>query len=434
MPNTESAPLEPGSDSSVVIGEAFVVDVRRRSSRLRSARRGSRFVDSLYANRIRNQDVSLCTIPRPSSAAKKVADHPLSDKPIQRPGEQQLSQAAQAFLNISRPPRSRNGSSSSLPARITSKFSSYEKQLPDTQKNYVHQGTCTENNYADQGTNMSEGEVPLEVEEEEHDVSGYTSFTPVLPMVEGMVIYFRDEQPDLLLEHILRFLKMPSESALEPAFVSDTEDYAGLGVSGRLASQQTAPYQSTGGHAGNVMPVVGEYDPFASHGEYPLPPYIWTQKQTIPMQPAGPPTPAHTPPPRTVVETRPSKPFYDVDIAPCRNAVEIQDCLRQTLGSCFSPDDEDTLYQRRPEFSFLSGLGGGTWEPVFRKPDPWGEPGQEQRQRREIDLILAIGAEREVDREFMAAVKGSLEKLGVKPKGVTRSGRLDLRYVPPSIV
>jgi len=45
------------------------------------------------------------------------------------------------------------------------------------------------------------------------------------------------------------------------------------------------------------------------------------------------------------------------------------------------------------------------------------------------DLILAIGAESNVTKSRLAEVVGQLERLGLKAGGVSRSGRVDIRYV-----
>ncbi|RYP68835.1 hypothetical protein DL771_006453 [Monosporascus sp. 5C6A] len=48
--------------------------------------------------------------------------------------------------------------------------------------------------------------------------------------------------------------------------------------------------------------------------------------------------------------------------------------------------------------------------------------------------MLAIGAQEGVDDEFVDALSGSLEKLGTRPDGVTRSGRLNLSYLVANVM
>ncbi|KAK2071930.1 hypothetical protein P8C59_006315 [Phyllachora maydis] len=67
---------------------------------------------------------------------------------------------------------------------------------------------------------------------------------------------------------------------------------------------------------------------------------------------------------------------------------------------------------------------------MLRDVDPtsWSKKG------RKIDLILAIGAQPGVRKEFSAAITGQVEKLGDKSSGLSRSGRLDIRYLIASVM
>jgi hypothetical protein len=48
-------------------------------------------------------------------------------------------------------------------------------------------------------------------------------------------------------------------------------------------------------------------------------------------------------------------------------------------------------------------------------------------------LILAVGAESGVTKDRLSEVVGQLEKLGFKTSGLSRSGRLDIRYVAVAV-
>ncbi|KAK8086313.1 hypothetical protein PG994_001287 [Apiospora phragmitis] len=150
-----------------------------------------------------------------------------------------------------------------------------------------------------------------------------------------------------------------------------------------------------------------DYDPFASHV------YLQVkepEKATIrritenPTSPTriDPPTPARTPP---IDETKqaPKTTFHDFQSSGLRTAICVQNALRSVLKTYFTPDDVG--YQQFT-FPLLPG-SGSLWEPLFGKPDI-NDPIKEDRH---VDLILAV------------------DKLGVKPTGVSRSGRLDLRYL-----
>jgi hypothetical protein len=46
-----------------------------------------------------------------------------------------------------------------------------------------------------------------------------------------------------------------------------------------------------------------------------------------------------------------------------------------------------------------------------------------------VDLILTVGAERGVKKERLADLVSQLEKLGSRAGSISRSGRVDIRYV-----
>ncbi|RYP08374.1 hypothetical protein DL764_001943 [Monosporascus ibericus] len=137
-------------------------------------------------------------------------------------------------------------------------------------------------------------------------------------------------------------------------------------------------------------------------------------------QPSEPPTPAQTPPPRRIARPQ-NKSFYNLHVTNCQTAVDTQDALRSLLGTYFVSEGAG---HQQATFPFPRGLDD-IWQPVFKKtgPDSSGIC------KRNVDLILAIGAQEGVDDEFVRALSGSLEKLGTKPDGITRGGRLNLGYL-----
>ncbi len=86
----------------------------------------------------------------------------------------------------------------------------------------------------------------------------------------------------------------------------------------------------------------------------------------------------------------------------------------------FRPPTRATIFATSPSLPDMGGL----WNPIFGEA----EPNSPRPDRRKTDLILAIGAQKGVKKEFLSAVTARIEKLGTKSNGVTRSGRLDLRY------
>ncbi len=408
----ESVPATP-----VVIGEACLVDFRPLNSKF-STRRGMKPVDCLYANTIRSQDISICNVPCPNVAQHTSTSHV---------GLVLHARKSRRIPRASLTPSRSDPRSSWAPRRTSRRRSLYNNHPTHMRSDYVHQGTNTEKTYTDRGSNTGDTEASAEFGD------GYTStrdrsFQPILPIVEDVVIHFKGEQPDLVLEHIIQGLKEASPPLSTPVLVQEAKNLVGSDRPRSLASRQSTPCQDPRQHVDIEEPGGGsplllhtdEYDPFASHGEYPQACHVWPDKQntqvpTLPISAIPPPTPVHTPPSRHTA-SRQSRQFHVLRIDNRRTVIEIQDSLRSVFRTCFPSE----------EFSFISELGED-WQPVFRSREPSASGGREPG----VDLILAIGAQEGVDRGFFATLRGSLERLGTKPNGVTRSGRLDLRYVPP---
>ena len=48
---------------------------------------------------------------------------------------------------------------------------------------------------------------------------------------------------------------------------------------------------------------------------------------------------------------------------------------------------------------------------------------------RTVDQIIALGCEEGVKKDFFTQISGQVERLGMKRDGLSRSGKVDLRYV-----
>jgi hypothetical protein len=319
--------------------------------------------------------------------------------------------------------------------------------------------------YVDRGTDAEEAK------------EAAAPFQTVLPFAEDLVIYFKDDCPEVALAAVMQSFKDGKYPILEPPHTKSEAEYSSesgsesepeseseveLEVQNELQnkepceneddnkladekhdtivedtlreqeivdlpktpeSQHTAVLTSTNesksesNHTAPCVVDMDEYDPYAYE------PPSWTQKKQpvhiiSAMRAPAPPTPAQTPPPPPVLPEFEGK-FHDFDIGNCNTAVTMQNSLRSILNIHFPPEDKGYHQFHFPLLPELDGL----WKPIFREA----EPGSPRKDNRKIDQILAIGAQRGVKKDYQCAITGQLEKLGTKPSGVSRSGRLDFR-------
>ncbi|KAL2258781.1 hypothetical protein VTK26DRAFT_7763 [Humicola hyalothermophila] len=230
-------------------------------------------------------------------------------------------------------------------------------------------------------TELAESKQPEDGEEAEG-----RPFEEVLPLIEDLVLLFSNETPDQLQDFIFRRL-----STTDP--VPSAGDGGGQGSGARKDSG--GDHNSTNGHA---------TDKRASQ---------WTEKHLV----HGLPTPGHSPSPldMAAVDMR----LYNLSVDQ-ETAVSIQNFLRSLLATQFPLQDHGF----RKSLSGGSSGEGGLWKPLECDGDYVAPDGG-----RRLDLILAVGAESRVQKSKLAEVVGQLEKLGFKASGISRSGRLDLRYL-----
>ncbi|KAK2057578.1 hypothetical protein LY76DRAFT_594060 [Colletotrichum caudatum] len=261
------------------------------------------------------------------------------------------------------------------------------------------------NRYVDRGTDAK-------VAGENEDAS-----LPVLPFHEDLVIHFKDENPDPILEYIIKSLK---EGACPASVPSGTSRNTSL-ADGDSSAPNTPPMPTNEPTTKVSTPAIAvsgdEYDPYFYDDN------VLARKHPLSaprsMTVSALPTPAHTPPP-TMSESEDK--FHDFKAVQGQTAVAVQNSLRSVLNIYFPPSGRGYSQFSFPLLPEMESL----WKPIFRDTEMGESLGKDSRR---IDLLLAIGAQRGVKKPFVSAVVSQLEKLGSKSNGVCRNGRLDFRYL-----
>jgi hypothetical protein len=239
-------------------------------------------------------------------------------------------------------------------------------------------------------------------------------FQPILPWVEDLLVYFKDETPNVLLSSIIKAFK----SGNYPILPTSASVY-----SNNTSTTTTSLHQPTAldrglntkSHETSVLSMTDDdYDPFA-HVK-PRQPRVREQSGPT-VNVVRPPTPAQTPPPCTRKENK----FYEFEIVSGQTAVAIQNSLRSVLSVYFPPEAEG---YRQFQFSLLPEFDG-LWKPIFRESE---SRGSQRGNSRRVDHILAIGSQQGVDKMYSTGIIKQLETIGTKSSDRQgRSGRVDFR-------
>ncbi|KAK3387152.1 hypothetical protein B0H63DRAFT_151075 [Podospora didyma] len=217
-------------------------------------------------------------------------------------------------------------------------------------------------------------------------------FEPVLPLLEDLVVHFSGEAPDELFEMVLQGFRNGANASRTSAMETPGSG-GGLGDS---ESTLKAP-NDTAAHRNTILSIE---TPSELSSYYGVTPPI----QTDFIQAA--PT----------LDQR----FYNLSVG-SQAAVAVQNSLRLVLKSRFPLDNWAYCPSQFSAHMEKESL----WKPVFLDAVPRAA----SKSNRKTDLILAIGAEMGVKREYISTVMGQIEKLGAKTTGLSRTGRLDLRYL-----
>ncbi|KAI1175716.1 hypothetical protein F4777DRAFT_588354 [Nemania sp. FL0916] len=416
----------PNSPAVLGLGEALIVDLRHLVT---EPHKRTKSVDRVFATATRGQDIS----PRSLARSPLVElEEPSSDKTT-----------AQEKENI--PPlrptlRSHFYSEPSYPIFAKPSSTMVRKCIPpplslsaigstvDLNEGVVHQELPAEPvlNSSELGLGNRASSF---YSEDAFELDANEPFQTVLPIAEDIIIHFKGHESEPELEAMIKAFKHGTYPVSMPPLLSELKrdvDQLGTPTTRGSTPESAKHFRASEEAMREAIPIYSpdEYDPFAS-GSYPGPPAAaYLSKQDISNEPqetaviSATPTLGRTPPPG--VNTLLDRVFHDFDTTVCKTAVCVQNSLRSILNVYFPSENTGYHQFNFPLLPELSSL----WRPVFREiPSPG------SKTTRKIDLILAIGAEKGVNRGLLGVISGSLEKLGRELNGLSRSGRLDLRYL-----
>lgn len=390
-----SPPATPDGET-IVYGEARLVQMRA-SRTLRE----TRSLDDLELEQTRSRRTDFDV----TMVAEQVA--PLVDNPEAKSRHLSINDKPYSANTLLHLPQARFVKAHTTTIRRSPTF---VKRLPKPAKDsYVHRGTDT-----------------AEFQEERHELD--EPFQPVLPVVEDLVIHVNDRTTDAILSMVVQYFKagafpvVPFPASLQTAPTDSCPSTPRTADLFDLEEDVDAGLSPVIEHPGAEE--IGEYDPFAARRRH-------VRVSSLALQPPSPPPPASVPPDsRQPLITAPASPpiqreresrFHDFSTAGRTNAVAIQNALRSVLEVYFPPPGDGCFHQFNfPMFRDIGSL----WRPVFGGKEAGGGESDENSP----DMILAMGRQNGVKREFLSTLTGQVEKLGAKSSGMSRSGRLDLRY------
>jgi hypothetical protein len=257
------------------------------------------------------------------------------------------------------------------------------------------------------------------------------SFRPVFPLVEDLIIYFADNKPNRLLEFVIRNYKngrypvvpsslpnseysSPNESPISSMSPSTPHSTHDLRNGLRPISHMTTETDDTCYARGH------DFDPYAAHDSYPPDIRQWPPRKILLRVENATETvespPKIAPPPPSIGDK-----FVELSSIDSGNAINLQDSLRQALDVHFPAGWENGFSQY---YYAVAAETDRLWKPVFRT-DYSTTVGIEGRT---VDQIIALGCEDGVKKDFFFQVSGQVERLGTKRDGLSRSGKLDIRY------
>ncbi|KOS22312.1 hypothetical protein ESCO_002141 [Escovopsis weberi] len=245
-----------------------------------------------------------------------------------------------------------------------------------------------------------------------------TQFVPLLPGLEDLTVYFKDEAPDDLLSALMEPFKA-GRFPITPPSTASIVDEDSLSPTSTLNPQ--TPHRDFDSISKATTIVGSGFDDDFEGFTFRQP--IWKESEKDQIVPQvnviRPPTPAQTPPPFSAKVDK----FHEFNVTCGQTAVTMQNSLRSILNIYFPPEAEG---YHQFQFSLLPEFDG-LWKPVFRESD---SQSPKRDNNRRLDQILAIGTQQGVKKEYSSGIIKQLEKYGTKSSDEQgRSGRLDFRYL-----
>lgn len=262
--------------------------------------------------------------------------------------------------------------------------------------------------YVSRGTD-AEGISSVTLDQEEA-----ISFVPVFDLSEDLVIQFTDTVVhNDIFECVIRSYKDGNYPILPPEPVKMFVDPASENPPSPKSMQSEEPKGDQGCDSAYLRPDADSlhqsemkrrsFDPYS------------TREYLAGYRREGTPSDL-TPPPTSKLSDK----FLTFSPVNPSDIIGVQNAFRKVLNSQFPPSDgySQHYYATTPEEDRV-------WKPIFRNDERFsvGIDG------RNVDQIIALGAESDVSEDFSFQVSGLIERLGIKRSGQNKSGKLDLRYI-----
>ncbi|XMA10764.1 hypothetical protein WAI453_003555 [Rhynchosporium graminicola] len=418
-----SAPQTPSGFS---YGEACLVDMQS-SSPTNSLRKAKSF-DKLQLSDFQSQDLLLS-----AHQLKRTKSHShLKDSPTNTVGRGE--QNTSRFLT-----HPRTTFMKGLETTIKKSPATSTRSSRPSDSSIEPVGVTDHATYVERGTDV-------------HDLSSEKMkelpFVPVFKLVEDLVIHFTGSQPNEIFESVVRSYKSGNYPAMNlppttptssvmPSFSTSPSDQNGDETlfSPRSISDMQLEVDPDARPSSNLTSKTEDFryhrrsfDPYSDESYSPdinrqWPPRGRSKIAKSSGSNSGLPTPPVDTESSLLDETK-GTPLEDrfVDFSPINveDQIGVQNSFRELLSILFplSENYRQYLYPIDAEVDRL-------WKPVFKNE----EIGPAGIENMNVDQIIAFGCEDGVKKDYFHKISGQIENMGIKKDGLSRSGKLDVRYL-----